>query len=211
MIEPSWADGDRVQKLKFLTPDFIKIGDICRDSKTNSPEKKFLIVSIRSHSCDDPRAPTFKGQICMAEARDLADPKNLFVHENFSLYSFRLGSHNSTGDYEPDAKLRESFLAHWVPIVDAIPQDRHYQEAIGRIGYYVIDVNTEKIVAHFPHMDSFEGAPKILSERYKLYQDLLRRVPELKTLPESKFKTGSQIDSNAPEYKEVFEAVHGSL
>lgn len=88
------ADGKKSIVLpKLLTQKFHAPDDVCKDALAK--KKSFVIVALKSHACDCGLECNF----CMEETRNLADPANLFVKENFALYHTRITRNEDQKDF----------------------------------------------------------------------------------------------------------------
>ncbi len=73
----------KLQVPKLLTKDFYLPEDICRDARANHPGKKFAFVAGKMHICD------LESKVCLKLLRDISDPCNQFIQQNFAVYHTR--------------------------------------------------------------------------------------------------------------------------
>lgn len=102
----------------MLQGKLMSMNSVCEDARRRSPEKRYAVLLLKSHGCDD------GSNACMSQLLDVSDPCNLFIKQ-FSTYQTRIlvknvGGHfmnydvpcqdRLTAEWNADGKLKPSFV-----------------------------------------------------------------------------------------------------
>ncbi len=153
----------RVLRLpKLITQGFITRDQVCVDARINHPDKKLLLVAVKTHVCDT------DAKVCLRATRDLSDPCNRFIHSNFAEYHTRRfrTSPDRKHDFEED------------------PASEEIGKIWGNAGptLVVVDVaSCTKLGQVGPGLDGISGNLNLSApERFRMMQNQLLGVPGLR-------------------------------
>jgi hypothetical protein len=74
----------RIALPHLLKPGLSSLDEICEHAMQAKPYKRFAIVHLKTHACD------LGGGECMDATREVNDPANAWIGENFSRYHMRV-------------------------------------------------------------------------------------------------------------------------